>query len=279
MLSELAFASDLPLPATPPSNKRERDSDSPASEDSLSPSPFGPSDSLMPPGKRLSLVTPDVPTEVREEALPRTIIGSTRAKRQRKGREVTVPQLPVYTTELGSFPYPEFADVSSGYWMQRGSVPMDDGTGVAFQVAQMPGGGLERSDSSTFAASPSPVMDGTVYDQSTFGMGTFVQQPHRVPGAVGPGVFSGGLPQVGSCLPAPWTLDGAGYSGHTGVRVNETIIPRGVSNRGIGQMTGALGLDMNIQPRIDDEMFAMWSAAPTGFECVSPLFYSPSTLT
>lgn len=266
-MSELAFASDLPLPATPLSNKRERDSDSPASEDSLSPSPFGPPDPLMPPGRKLSLVTPDVPTEVHEEALPRTMAGSNRAKRQRKGREMTVPQLPVYTTELGSFPYPEFADVSSGYWMQRGSVPMDDGTGAAYQVGQMPRGCLGLGDGSLPAASSSTVMDGTVYDQSTFGMGSFAQQSYRVPGAVGPGIFSGGLAQS-SGSPAPWTMGGTGYFGHTGVRVDETRNPRGVSNRGIGQMTGALGTDMSMQPRMDDEMFAMWSTAPSGFECV-----------
>ena len=266
-MSELAFASDLPLPTTPPSNKRERDPDSPASEDSLSPSPFGPPESLVPLGRRLSLVTTDVKTEAHEEVLPRAMVGSNRAKRQRKGREKTVPQLPVYTTELGSFPYPEFADVSSGYWMQRVPVPMNDAAGVAFQ-GQMPGGGLGLGDGSTFAASPSMVMDGTVYDQSTFGMGSFVQQPHRVPGAVDPGVFSGGLAQMGGDSPAPWTFGGAGYFGDTGVRVDGTMNPRGVSNRGIGQMTGASGMNMNMQPRIDDEMFTMWSTAPSGFECV-----------
>lgn len=263
-MSELAFASDLPLPVTPPSNKRERGADSPASEDSLSPSPFGPPDPLIPLGRQSSLVTPDVPTDVHEEVLPRAMVGSNRAKRQRKSREITVPQLPVYTTELGSFPYPEFADASSGYWTQRVPVSMDVGTGVGFQVGQMPGGGLGLGDGRSSAASSSTVMDGAVYDPSTFGMGGFAQQPYRVSGAVDSG-FSDGLVQVGSYSPAPWGTPR--YCGPS-VGVKDTINQRWLLNGGVGQMPGPVGIDMNIQPGIDDQMFTMWSTAPSGFECV-----------
>ena len=328
ILYELASVGDLPLPqySPPPTNKRERDADTPRSSSSAGPSP-----QMLP------------------ENIPRNIAGSRRVNKESSERAAALrhggssdrisscdqpphgverrpsrPQikhevaptppphvpvqyysLPVYSNELGRLPLHGQVAFSSdasvhpvhvgpqqgaGYWSSQqgqpplGSSNMASGSGSGMRINSGPPesidgtGGVgypslgEMSSMTTgFEMDAAAMAAGMMLDAmaGTLSYGQHMSQPNPPPGM---GYGLAGMEGSGA-----GSMDG--YRGlamdTTGMGAMNTDASRSMNRGGpSGQQLGHTGLQGPDQQQdmpyqfVDNDTIAMWSTAPTGFECV-----------
>ncbi|KAF8072284.1 fungal-specific transcription factor domain-containing protein [Lyophyllum atratum] len=246
IMYELASVGELPLPkASPPANnKRDRDSDSPASTSTLS---------------------TNSPSNTGSDA-PRTIAGSRRVTRdtnapgkQPATSHVDSPQpqmmpftLPLYSDELGRFPLTSSQTQFTATPQNHGQSPSMQGQGPGvlppyWGAPDLPTGGAGTAQYGQ-AGPPSSALpfQMDLYTQMGFGYTSapFVQSASASNPLESPFV-SGSLE------------GGASSAMHSDRELLATMA---------GQGQYAAGVNPNMQALIDNDTVAMWSNAPSGFE-------------
>lgn len=327
ILYELASVGDLPLPqySPPPTNKRERDADTPRSSSSAGPSPQMLPENIprnIAGSRRVNKESSERAAGMRHGGSSDRITSSDqpshsvegRPSRQQIKHEVAptppphVPvqyySLPVYSNELGRLPLHGQVAFSSdasvhpihggpqqgaGYWASQqqqqqplGSSNVASGSASGMRINSGPpasidgtgGAGYpslsEMSSMTTgFEMDAAAMAAGMMLDTmaGTLSYGQHMSQPNPPPGM--------GYGLVGMEGSGAGSMDG--YRGlamdTTGMGVMSNDASRSM-NRGGSQQLGHTGLQGPDQQQdmpyqfVDNDTIAMWSTAPTGFECV-----------
>lgn len=241
ILYELATVGDLPLPkSTPPaSNKRERDADSPASAT--------PTSSNSP-----SALTPDFPRNI---AGSRRVTTSTQGRQypsqqqmpqqplQMKHEQQSILTLPVYSDELARLPLhaQNQPPMDPSQWFNPNLTPSTPSTSTGLHSqASYPQPDINMPSSFS--------MDSLLYEQMGLNYASPFAQTTSSASSLSQSAFLSGTPG-GSMFTMGGEIDPQQMS----------MLP--------GRFPSA-NLNANAQALIDSDTIAMWSNAPTGFECV-----------
>lgn len=271
---ELLYAGDLPLPPSPPlRNKRERDSDSPASH--ASPASSNTSNDPADLGSS--------PLDIHGQqhydiGASRTMAGSKRVSRQQQLHDqgqVSERTLPLYSNELGGNPL----SASQSYWALRNWASHEDSMRNIETVSRAADQPLREQSVSSLTAlsvSTSPfseTIDSGAYgfDPTASGLGGYavpVQNP-SIPG-LGDPVLSGMEAQFGSNIvpiaSSSGTATTPAFFNDAHCRRDSSLFSDScpTTNPVMERDTNFVNLDA--QTLMDQDMFSMLSSVAPGFE-------------